>query len=974
MPEEGSDEVPEEVSEENPEEVSEEIPGDIPAEVPAEASEEIPEENPEEVPEVTPEEVPEETPEEASEEMPDENPEEVPEETPEEAPAETPEEAPEAMPEETPEEVSAGEAPEGENTEEAPEIPAEVLCVETEGEILNAASAPEEETPALQAEAPAEEANQVLEAAAPAEETPALETAADSNYQVTYDYNAGLYDPASGNYIGVYSTQLNPNENAGATIGMPSIADANLDTPTTEAPAIIQGAATGYENRLGPVNYEVIKERVDPYTDYKVTLMDEQGQDGTVHQKPTGFDGTYVITRLDVGELFDKSMDLTNQYLHMKMEKNMAIIPGAGMMDNDKAFADATGQKTGAYLYSDLLDKNGGDRPFIDVILFSTGKLAAGADTGKTDAPNGDVPIQFYLDNIGDYNPSLKYDPASTDPNHAAAVLAKFFDANKAAAGKTSSYLLKGSDLALEVAVENSGGAQKDTGTTYWSFKKAMEDPYYDQEKDLSPADLNCGRTVKLISEVPVTEEISLQGADENHLKKRTLDVNSFDIQVANNTTTDPETYSDGFVMKNAWLTLSDKSNTTGAEMAIGNNAKFTIDAGAKLIIDETCQLEIEWDGATTTPSEGGSASQPADVLNNGLLNILAGGEVVNNGVITIEGFEGKPLQPGEQQPVETEKGCGEMTISEGATLTNNGSFVVYGILYNLGRLVNNGKYNDLLISNDPDKGQTAYHKGVTIAWKDDVTQPNVKPGTLYNGMDKNGQKALTAMLVNNGDIVLAPGQMENHALLVNNGDISEVAVTEAVIPITADPSTPTIVTKRIQLPQPEGSKITNLGTIVNKGYILPANVVINDNGSLGALSKLNGLKDMFVLDNTQGTIDNQGYIYGWPYPERYQAAEKELSIQLADGTWLYLYFSNNSFKMVFRDGKELTGTFGFNGDALVFIFTDGTLAKPGISSQGVSEYDFTMKDGYPVKFSLDAAFVNRVRDTMNEMAVKAAR
>ena len=280
----------------------------------------VPEENiPEEVPEENPEETPEEIHEEIPEENQEENLEEISEENPEEIPEENPEEAPETMPEETPEEDSAGEAPEGENTEEAPETPEEVLCVETEGEILNAASAPEAETPALQAEAPAEEAeapalqaeapaeeaNQVLEAAAPAEETPALETTADSNYQVTYDYNAGLYDPASGNYIGVYSTQLNPNENAGATVGMPSIADANLDTPTTEAPAIIQGAATGYENRLGPVNYEVIKERVDPYTDYKVTIMDEQGQDGTVHQKPTGFDGTYVVTRLDVGELFD---------------------------------------------------------------------------------------------------------------------------------------------------------------------------------------------------------------------------------------------------------------------------------------------------------------------------------------------------------------------------------------------------------------------------------------------------------------------------------------------------------------------------------------------------------------------------------------------------------------------------------------------------------------------------------------------
>lgn len=705
----------------------------------------------------------------------------------------------------------------------------------------------------------------------------ALETAAAPNCQTTYDYNAGLYDPASGNYTGVYLARLSPNDNAGETIGMPSIADGNLDTPTTEAPAIIQGAAQGYEIRLGPVDYKVIRERTEPYSDYRVNIMEEQGPDGTVHRKPTGFDGTYVILRLDVSELFDKSMDLDKQYLHMKMEKNIALIPGAGMMDNDKAFADATGQKAGAYLYSDLADKDGGDTAFIDVILFSTGKLAAGADTGKADMPDGDVPIRFYVDDAANYNPALKYDPASTDPNHAAAVLAKFFDADKAAAGKTSGYLLKGSDLALEAAVENSGGESRDTGTTYWSFRKAMEDEYYDLEQDLSPENPDSGRTLKLICEVPVTEEITLQGTDENHLKKRTLDVNSFDIQVANNTTTDRQTYSDGFAMQNAWLTLSDRSHTAGAEMAIGNNAKFTIGSGAKLIIDETCQLEIEWDGATAASPADGSAPPTADILNNGLLNILSGGEVVNNGVITIEGFEGKPLQPG-GQPAESEKGCGEMTIGEGATLTNNGSLMVYGILHNLGSLVNNGKYNDLLVSSDPDKGQIACHKGITVAWKDDVTQPNVKPGALYNGSDRNGQEIPAAVLVNNGDIVLAPGLLENHALLTNNGDISEVAVTEAVIPITADPAAPAIVTKRITLPKPEGSRILNLGRILNKGCILPASAVINDNGSLGALDKMNGLTNLFVLEN-QGTVDNERFIYGWPSPERYDGAKQELSV-----------------------------------------------------------------------------------------------
>ena len=84
---------------------------------------------------------------------------------------------------------------------------------------------------------------------------------------------------------------------------MPSIADANLpDAPTTESPAIIQGAAVGYENRISPTEYQTIEERPEPYSEFRVKITEQQGSDGTMQKKPTGFDGTYVIVRLDVSQ------------------------------------------------------------------------------------------------------------------------------------------------------------------------------------------------------------------------------------------------------------------------------------------------------------------------------------------------------------------------------------------------------------------------------------------------------------------------------------------------------------------------------------------------------------------------------------------------------------------------------------------------------------------------------------------------
>lgn len=87
--------------------------------------------------------------------------------------------------------------------------------------------------------------------------------------KVTYDYNADLYAPETsgdaehpgGDYPGVYAVQIDPTYTSAKeapTIGMPSIADPNLDKPTMESPAIIQGAALGYEEKTGSVDYTTI--------------------------------------------------------------------------------------------------------------------------------------------------------------------------------------------------------------------------------------------------------------------------------------------------------------------------------------------------------------------------------------------------------------------------------------------------------------------------------------------------------------------------------------------------------------------------------------------------------------------------------------------------------------------------------------------------------------------------------------------
>ena len=365
-------------------------------------------------------------------------------------------------------------------------------------------------------------------------------------------------------------------------------------------------------------------------------------------------------------------------------------------------------------------------------------------------------------------------------------------------------------------------------------------------------------------------------------------------------------------------------------------------------------------DGATTTPGTDAQGTQP-DILNNGQLDLRAGGEIVNNGIITIEGTEGKPLQPEtSQQANDSQKGKGEMAIREGATLTNNGALVVYGSLSNYGTLINNGRYNDVIKSNDPDKGAFDYHKGIQVAWKDDVTQKNIEAGSLLNGAG--------ATLNNKGDIVLMPGTLENKGLLVNEkgANIYSAAATEAIIPITPDPATPTVVTKRIKLDPVKPSEIINSGTLVNNGSIRPASVALLDNtGGFDKLTSPGATRELFHISNS-GVIRNNGHIYGI-------VSGTKLLATLAGHTrtgsslWLYLY-ADETFLMILPNGENLRGTYTFTDALLIFTFTDNTVARPEPDGDGNAVYSISTGSGSPIEFVLTEEDIVNVRTALEKL------
>ena len=645
----------------------------------------------------------------------------------------------------------------------------------------------------------------------------------------------------SGAYPGVYYVVAEPGD-SGATIGIPSLDKNTLNAPTTESPAIIMGAAVPYEKKTGPTSFTRLAGGTlyPPYSYFRYTIINEQGADGSWHQKMSGFDGSYFIIRVDVSKLIRNAP--AGSYLHVKQEGNKALMPlleykAYGTAAGKGSFSDALGNMSAVYAIDNgaisMKDNEGNDRntPYVDVIVYSSGTLVAGADTGSTDpnVANADFTLKFYIDKTPDYNPSLDYDPndqSTGTPTHAEKVMAKFYDESKASGAQVTSYTIKGNDLEIEIMNDQSSPTQ------FWSLRKAMS--WYNN----SP--------IKMICEVPVLEGLLIDGG-----RNVIFDVNSFDIQIANHQTSGAA----ALTVRNGTLKVMDSFNTTGAELAVGNNARMSIEKDGTLIIDETCQVEVEYDAASVAPTEGATPV----TYDYGVINIANGGHIINNGVISIEGTEGKPIDPA--NPAMRDMKAAELRIEAGGRLTNNGSLVAYGGLFNLGTLENNGHYNETITSNDPDKGQFTYHKGVQIAWKDDVTQDGVRMGYFSNGEEGNQN----ASFANNGDLVLVPGFLENYGTLQNNsgGKIYMCVVDEAVIPVQVSWSA-IIQEQRIGFENPVAIYFTNYpgAALQNAGTITAAQVEIIGNGNIGALSPVapTSLNYDICVDNF-GQFANSGSI-----------------------------------------------------------------------------------------------------------------
>ena len=690
----------------------------------------------------------------------------------------------------------------------------------------------------------------------------------------TYTVNAELKDGAK--YPGVYVAAAKPGAKKadGATIGIPIIAKQNLENgPTTQSPAIITGAAVPYEKKVGPTDFEVLPngKLYAPYSYYRYSIIEEAGLNGdpTPHKKMSGYDGTYVFIRVDVSELIADAPE--GSYLHVKQEGNKAHLVAIGMAEGDDihdgaaGFNDSTGTRALSYPLADgakaLKDQSGDDSatPYVDIILISSGTLIQGADTGGQAAagtPQADIGLSFYVDQTGDYNPNLEYDPTSQDANHEKNVAAKFYDETKVAASAVTSYTVMGSDLEIEVEVADTVTSNKE----YWSLRKAMAYENYNN------------KAVKLITEVSGLEGIEVKGTGRD-ARNVILDLNSFDFQIANHQTTGAA----ALTVDNATLKLQDTSSTTGAELAVGNNAKMVVTNGGLLIVDETCQLEVEYDAASITTQD----TTPAPNLSNGVLTVENGGEIEIQGVLTIEGTEGKPIDPA--APAQRDVRNAVLNIADGGIMTIKGCLLINGVLNNRGTINNYGRYDTTIVSNDPDKGRYTYHCGIQLSWKDDVTQNSggnySYPGTLYNGLAIDDEGVITeeypAATINNyGDIVLVPGDLENRGTLNNDdgsrtldgkpGIIYVAAMDGAVIPITPTAADLTITEKRVEFDQPVPSYLNNVkdGTVNNAGEILSAEVQLVSNGRTGTLTPGANDRHLELLDLlNMGTMVNSGVV-----------------------------------------------------------------------------------------------------------------
>ena len=290
-----------------------------------------------------------------------------------------------------------------------------------------------------------------------------------------------------------------------------------------------------------------------------------------------------------------------------------------------------------------------------------------------------------------------------------------------------------------------------------------------------------------------------------------------------------------------------DGTNTSGAELAIGNNATMIIESGGILVIDESCTNEVEYDAATIT----GEGTAPD--LTNGEITIKDGGKLINNGVVNIEGMEAKPLQPSQQeqeqgQQTTTDMRPAMMLVEAGGQFDNNGCFSIKGNLYNMGTVNNYGKYEDPITAWDPDKGKTDYHRGIQVTWKDDVRVEGVVPGSLFVGIDAEGTITNDAVLNNYGDIVVTPGTIELHGTLNNlknaagsyAGHVYLCNVNEAVVPITPTQEAPLVTEIRVSIDPPKKSALNRYeGSVVNTddGFFGGATAHVVSNGILGDLT-----------------------------------------------------------------------------------------------------------------------------------------
>ena len=714
---------------------------------------------------------------------------------------------------------------------------------------------------------------------------------ATGNDATNYDYDATATPAQLSSMPGVYRTQVDMNNAAEPkTVGIPSVAKQNLaNKATTEMPAIIMGAAVNYEVRTEGINFAPIggAELLPPYSYFRYKYMEkeEKNPDGSTRKITTltGFDQSYYIVRVDVSKIIEDARakaeasgdNLEGKYLHVRQENNKALLVATGMTDSSYVWADTSqtnnkgGCKAAAYPLADdaaaMKDTTGNDKEkaYLDVVLLSSAKNVAGAEAGSQTAAVSNVDLSFYVDDTKDYKPWLQ----ALDPNNMPtfpltikdgdnkdvtfeneteynqALTTKFFDESKAfdkdgnpIEGKSATkYRLMGEDLEIDVAVDVNNDSGDDGTETqgrdwmqermdFWSMEKAIANQSYDNH------------TIIMICEVPVLNGLSIIGSKDRSV---VLDVNSFDIQIANNTTEGKAGLTIG---DNAILRLKDGSNTAGAELAIGNNATMVIEKGGTMIIDETCTAEAEFDAASTV-----DPSTNPDHYLSGEITVKDGGRLSNWGVINIEGTEGKPLDPSQQDQVIRDKQSADILVEYGGLLDNYGCISLKGTLHVLGMLNNYSKFDEIIHAYDPDKKQVDYHKGIQVTWKDDVTQEGVVPGELCVGTDIKGNIEKNAVLNNYGDIVLCPGTFKLHGTFNNlkhpdpdenyAGHLYLCTADEAIIPFV-DPNDPTIVEKRVELDPPKESVFDHKnGTVNNDGGVIDsARVTLLHNGILEEL------------------------------------------------------------------------------------------------------------------------------------------